>query len=66
MAGYKGRTTHHCPRKNKGNCRDAKYQGEGFCATHQTLCRIHFVAHLQSEYCFRCLKDAEAAQAAKR
>lgn len=32
-------TTHHCFKKNKGNCRYNK--SKGYCTTHQTLCTIH-------------------------
>lgn len=45
-------TTHHCPKKNKGNCRYSKQAG--YCKAHQTLCGTHSIIHLQDEDCYKC------------
>lgn len=54
MPRHKASTTHHCPKKKKGNCRHNKKAG--YCTAHQTLCDEHGVVHLQDESCYQCRK----------
>lgn len=56
-------TTHHCPGKRKGNCRNNKQKG--YCTAHQTICESHGYIHLKDEGCKRCKRAAEFEAKAK-
>ncbi|PVH74856.1 hypothetical protein DL98DRAFT_519009 [Cadophora sp. DSE1049] len=44
-------TTHHCPKKSKGNCRYNK--AKGYCTAHQTECTIHMLSTLLAKTVIR-------------
>src|SRR5437762_3097069 len=52
MPKLRGSTTHHCPKKNEGNCRK---RGR-LCTAHQKICNTHSMVHLQDEPCPACEK----------
>ncbi|KAG9664309.1 hypothetical protein KCU95_g1091, partial [Aureobasidium melanogenum] len=58
----KGSKTHHCPLARKGNCRPPP-KGTGmkikYCLAHQEVCMAHKSAHLKTEPCSGCVKEAE-------
>jgi hypothetical protein len=55
--GGKGKSTHHCPKQYKGNCRKRDTNdgsGNKYCVVYELYCSICGVVFLKNQTCSRC------------